>query len=53
MNDEEKDIYIKKKIRDEYIPEKIDNLFNNSIKIIENKGEKQMEENLNINQNQE
>lgn len=53
MNDEEKDVYIKGKIKDEFIPEKIDNLFNNSIKIIENKGEVKMEENLNMNQNQE
>ena len=53
MNNEEMDIYIKSKIKDNYIPERIDNLFNNSAKIIENKGEKQMEENLKSNQNQE
>ena len=52
MNDEEKDVYIKAKIKNEYIPERIDNLFNNSAKIIENKGEEQMEENFNMNQNQ-
>lgn len=51
MNDEEKDVYIKGKIKDGHIPERIDNLFNNSIKIIENKGEETMEENLNMNQN--
>lgn len=44
MNDEEKDLYIKAKIKDGHIPERIDNLFNNSIKIIENKGEEKMEE---------
>ena len=53
MNNEEMDIYIKSKIKDNHIPERIDNLFNNSAKIIENKGEKQMEENLKLNQNQE
>ena len=53
MNNEEIDIYIKGKIKDGHIPERIDNLFNNSAKIIENKGEKRMEENLNMNQNQE
>ena len=42
MNDEEKDVYIKGKIKNGYIPEKIDNLFNNSTKIIENKGEEKM-----------
>ena len=49
MSDEEKDFYIKGKIKEGYIPEKIDNLFNNSIKIIENKGEKTMEKNNNEN----
>ena len=34
--DEEKDLYIKAKLKDGYIPEKIDNLFNNSAQIIEN-----------------
>ena len=29
--DEEKDLYIKAKLKDGHIPEKIDNLFNNSI----------------------
>ena len=28
-SDEEKDLYIKSKIKDGHIPEKIDNLFNN------------------------
>ena len=45
-------MYIKGKIKDGYIPDRIDNLFNNSIKIIENKGEKEMENNFNMNQNQ-
>ena len=34
--DEEKDLFIKAKIKDNHIPEKIDNLFNNSIKLAEN-----------------
>lgn len=33
--DEEKDLYIKAKIKDGYIPEKIDDLFNNSAKLVE------------------
>ena len=36
--DEEKDLYIKARIKNAYIPEKIDNLFNNSINLVENKG---------------
>ena len=52
MNNEEMDIYIKSKIKDNHIPEKIDNLFNNSAKIIDNKGDEQMEENLKLNQEQ-
>lgn len=59
MNDEEMDVYIKGKIKDGHIPERIDNLFNNSIKIIENKGVGKMEtekienieEKQNLNQN--
>lgn len=43
--DEEKDLYIKSKIKDNYIPEKIDNLFNNSAKIINEQGGDYMEEN--------
>lgn len=35
--DEEKDLFIKSKIKDGHIPEKIDELFNNSIKLEENK----------------
>ena len=34
--DEEKDLYIKARLKDGHIPEKIDNLFNNSAKLIEN-----------------
>ena len=45
--DEEKDLLIKAKLKDGYIPEKIDNLFNNSVKIFENKGGISMEENTN------
>lgn len=37
-SDEEKDLYIKSKIKDGHIPEKIDNLFNNSINL-EKRGE--------------
>lgn len=43
--DEEKDLYIKAKIKDGHIPEKIDNLFNNSINLVENKVGDYMEEN--------
>lgn len=39
MNNEEKDIYIRTKIKDKNIPEKIDELFNNSINLVESKGE--------------
>ena len=45
INDEEKDLYIKSKIKDGYIPEKIDDIFNNSIKLSENKGGNYMKEN--------
>lgn len=34
--DEEKDLFIKSKLKDGHIPEKIDDLFNNSIKLAEN-----------------
>lgn len=44
-NNEEKDLYIKAKIKDNYIPEKIDNLFNNSINLIKEEGGLNMEEN--------
>lgn len=43
--DEEKDLYIKSKIKDGHIPEKIDNLFNNFSKLVENEGGSYMEEN--------
>ena len=43
--DEEKDLFIKSKIKDGYIPEKIDELFNNSINLVENKRENYMGEN--------
>ena len=43
--DEEKDLFIKSKLKDGYIPEKIDDLFNNSINLIENKEGENMEEN--------
>lgn len=42
--DEEKDLYIKSKIKDGHIPEKIDDLFNNSINVVNERGSK-MEEN--------
>ena len=45
ISDEEKDLYIKSKIKDGYIPEKIDDIFNNSIKLSENKGGNYMKEN--------
>lgn len=45
INDEEKDLYIKSKIKDGDIPEKIDDIFNNSIKLFENKGGNYMKEN--------
>lgn len=45
--EEEKDLLIKAKLKDGYIPEKIDNLFNNSAQIFENKGEISIEENIN------
>lgn len=35
--DEEKDLYIKAKLKDGHIPEKIDNLFNNSAKLVQEK----------------
>ena len=44
-SDEEKDLYIKSKIKDGHIPEKIDNLFNNSINL-----EKERGINMNINE---
>ena len=37
-SDEEKDLYIKSKIKDGHIPEKIDNLFNNSINLEKERG---------------
>jgi len=43
--DEEKDLLIKAKLKDGYIPDKIDNLFNNSAQIFENEMGKSMEEN--------
>lgn len=43
--DEEKDLFIKAKLKDGYIPEKIDNLFNNSAQIFENERGKNMKEN--------
>ncbi len=46
ISDEEKDLYIKSKIKDGNIPPKINDLFENSLKIIEEKGEKNMEENI-------
>ncbi len=46
VRDEEKDLYIKSKIKDGKIPPKINNLFENSIKIFEEEGEKNMEENI-------
>lgn len=36
--EQEKDLYIKSKLKDTYIPEKIDDLFNNSIKLVEKEG---------------
>ena len=35
INDEEKDLYIKSKIKDGHIPEKIDSLFNNSKNLVQ------------------
>ncbi len=49
MNNEEKDIYIRTKIKDKNIPEKIDELFNNSINLVECKGENIEENNNKIN----
>ena len=49
MNNEEKDIYIKTKIKDKNIPEKIDELFNNSINLVESRGENTEETNNKIN----
>jgi len=46
-SEEEKDIYIKAKIKDGYVPEKINNLFNNSAQILEDEGGMDMEENTN------
>lgn len=44
--EEEKDLYIKSKLKeDNKIPEKIDNLFNDSARLIENEGGSYMEEN--------
>lgn len=40
ISDEEKDLYIKSKIKDGNIPPKINDLFENSLKIIEEKGRK-------------
>lgn len=37
-SDEEKDLYIKSKIKDGHIPEKIDDLFNNSINLVKERG---------------
>lgn len=44
-NDEEKDLFIKSELKDNYIPERIDNLFNNSINLIENERGMNMEQN--------
>lgn len=44
-NNEEKDLFIKSELKDNYIPEKIENLFNNSINLIENERGMNMDEN--------
>ena len=47
VSDNEKDLYIKSSIKHESIPRKIDELFENQIKIIKEKGEVKMEGNIN------
>ena len=46
VSDKEKDLYIKSNIKDGKIPHKIDELFENQLKII---GGEKMEENVNDN----
>ena len=50
VNDKEKDLYIKSNIKDGKIPHKIDELFENQLKII---GGEKMEENINETINKE
>lgn len=50
VSDKEKDLYIKSNIKDGKIPHKIDELFENQLKII---GGEKMEENINETINEE
>ena len=49
--DEEKDLYIKAKLKDGHIPEKIDNLFNNSAKLVENIEHKEKQKAIHFQEN--
>lgn len=45
MNDEEKDLFIKSKMKDDYIPKKTNSLLNNPMQVIEKRGGNSMDDN--------